>query len=346
MADADSDSDPDTNPRLRRRIVVFTLVVFFVVVLGFALGAFFTSQTGLTSTEAPDFETSEIVSEPIPSTGAPEPTSRTDGVMLIDDAHENRFAAEDIQPLVSAANRAGFEVRFLKSGPEEENESRLGGLAVGVGGGGDDAEESDPIGDELEEADAFVVIDPGSEYDPEEIEKVKEFVDRGGRMLIVSEPNRAEVVGLGRIETVRSKVTGIASAFGVNFGTAYVYNSVENDGNYRNVVATPPAESPLLLEADRAVFSTATYVEAPNGTDVLTAVEGTKRSDTRSEGNYTVAAKNEEGNVYAVGDKTVLGGSRHNIADNEVLVEDIVDFLAEGDTDAGAAVGGFGGFSP
>jgi len=314
------------------RAVVFVAIVGVIVGVSFGAGAFSNpSQPTVTETEGPQYDTAELQVDRVPSEGTvePDPGTDADGVLLVDTAHGNGFERADIEPLLAGATEAGFEVRFLEPGQD--------------------------LTEQLDEASAFLVVDPHDEYDTEEVDTVEEFVDGGGRLVIAGEPNRArlEQAGLGfRLVTVESDLTQLGSRFGISFGTDNLYNLEENDGNFRNVLATP-ADGASLGGVERVALDTPTHIETDEGEAVLTATEGTQRSSTRVEDEYAVAVR--DGGVFAVGDTSFFGGERHNVADNEVLTAELIGFLAEGSSpdlgeDTGAddgsdTIGGGGGES-
>jgi hypothetical protein len=115
--------------------------------------------------------------------------------------------------------------------------------------------------------------------------------------------------------------------FGVSFDTRYLYNMETNDGNYKNVIATPGSEADLD-GVNRTTLYTGTTVSAPTGTDLLVTTERTHLSDGGPADRYPVAV--ETGNVIALGDRDILRDSRYTVADNEDFLAYVVEFLAGG----------------
>lgn len=296
-----------SRPSRLGRLVAFVGIVL-TIVAGAAIAGAVLSPPAPTfgETEGYEYDVETLQTEIAPAEGEVDVDVHVDGVLLIDDAHRNRFEPEELRALTAAATEAGFEIRYMDSTADVESE--------------------------LDRADAFVVVDPATEYDNETADAVEEFVEDDGRLLVLAEPNRGDVVQVdllaAEVVTVRSETTALASRFGISFGSEYLYNVAENDGNHQNVYATPTEETAFDRDVDRTVLSTATHVEARNGTPLLTTVEGTQRSGTRTEAEYAVAVR--DGNVLAVSDTTFLEPDRHVVADNEKFVAEIVEFLAGG----------------
>jgi hypothetical protein len=218
-------------------------------------------------------------------------------VVVVDAAHGNRIDRAALYPLTSAVTRAGGSVRFHSDG--DLNES-------------------------LEGADAFVVVDPQTEYGADDLEAVEQFTDEGGRLLLAAEPDRKTVSGgfFGTtIGTTESSMTAIGSAYGFSFDTAFLYNVGANEGNYEHVTV----ESSTIEGLDRGAVYTAAAVESAEGRDVLVTAPDTRRYGTDQEGRFAVAVRS--GDVLALGDSSLLATDRASVADNEAVVGYVVDFL-------------------
>jgi hypothetical protein len=261
----------------------------------------------------PEYDPATTGVTPVPAEGDVEPTIDGGGeVVVIDDDHANRFEQADVQPLVAAITRAGGRVRFHESGD---------------------------LNDTLEGADAFVVIDPGNEYDPDEVRAVEAFTSGGGRVVLMGEPDRKAVSGglfTASVITRESHLTTLGSAFNMSFGTGYLYNVESNDGNYQHVAVQPTGDLPV----DRAAMYTATSIDAPGGNVLVRTAPGTTEYGTDRTGRFPVVVQSgSEANVLGVGDASFVADDRFLVGDNEVLVRYVVDFLLDnsrtpGDADA------------
>jgi hypothetical protein len=261
--------------------------------------------------ENPEFDRDRIVPDRLEATGSVSGVVQANRSfrgrrVLIDLAHGNRVQREDLQPLVSALVAAGHEVRFLR-----------------------DREE---LGPRLRNADALVVADPATPYEHDEVERVGNFTDRGGRLLLLGEPNintiQAGLFGVS-VSKQRSQVTELAAAYGISFDTEYVYNVEHNDGNYQRVLADPGRNAQL-----EGVDRVATYIAAPvtirHGKRLLVAAEGTEQLGVEGNGPYPLAVEHRDGNVTAVGDASLISPVHATVADNERLLAHLASFLVTG----------------
>lgn len=282
--------------RARGTVFVVTLVVVVAGVVGVP------AVIGPGDGHHPEYAVDALVPERADSTGEPtvEPRNHS-GVVLVDVAHFNRFDPEDVEPLLRTVTAAGWEVDLLEL--DEDLDRELAG------------------------ADAFVVVNPGRRYTEAEAGRVEQFVDRGGRLLLLGEPTQAQLSGVG-IVTRTGKMNPLSTQFGLEFGEAHLYNMVEHDGNHLNVFARPDGGAAVTDGVTRAALYTATAVQVREGRAVLYAGDGTRSARTDAAGSYPVAAVN--GNVLAVGDSTFLRHGNYQVVDNERLVGNLVRFLLGG----------------
>ncbi|MDY6817705.1 MAG: DUF4350 domain-containing protein [Halobacteriales archaeon] len=293
-----------------RRFGVFVLTVVLVVVAS-AAGPFLfgQQQTNRQPADYPEYSVSQIYPQRADSTGTVEPQQREEGgVVVIDLDHSNRIKINQLQPLIAALNRAGYEVDFN-------------------GGPG-----SGSLKEKLGRADAYIVVDPGQRYSSEEIGAVERFVKDGGRLLMVGEPTVGRIAATGfsvSIVPVQNKLTPLSNRFGIQFGEGYLYNMETNDGNFRNIFAKSSGSGALLEGVDRVALDTAVSVETNQGKPLLQSVDGTRNSRGENAGTFNLAVRN--GNVLAIGDKSFITGGTYNVADNEQFIANVVDFLTSGD---------------
>lgn len=294
-------------PEIAKRIILFLGTIALIVLIVSLFSTLYTIPTTQTQQKSfeerhPEYNLSSLSIEQIEKQGTiTAATSFESNTVLIDKAHSNTFQNEDIQPLTSALIESGHEIRILR--------------------------EDDDIAEKLSNSDIYIVIDPMNEYTEAETDGVKQFVDQGGRLLLVGEPNRKQIqINLlsTQIVTQRSQLTTIGSKFGISFGTNYLYNLEEKDGNYQNIIARTPTNQ-NIEDLNRTVLHTATKVESSSGTNLLVATEGTQKSGTHQTDTYPVAIQKE--NIIAVGDKSIFSDNRYNIADNEHLITYIIDYI-------------------
>ncbi len=128
-----------------------------------------------------------------------------EGMVIVDLAHGNNFTLAELNPLRLRLVSRGFDVEYLQKG-EEAKKSVLQNLE-----------------EKLRLADALVVVLPVASYSEEEVKLVREFVEKGGKLLLIADPTRP------------SNVNSLSSAVGLVFERGYLYHLTENEGNFRNI---------------------------------------------------------------------------------------------------------------
>ncbi|MFB6195727.1 MAG: DUF4350 domain-containing protein [Haloplanus sp.] len=294
---------------LAKRVAVFCLTVAVVVAVAGAGPAILRDEEETRAPATPEYDPATVVPETIPAMGTvnpdPAPGTNASGTVLIDRGHSNRFSRATIEPLVDALVRQGYTVEFYTDGD----------LAA-----------------QLEDADAFLVIDPGAEYLPGDVQDVREFTGNGGRLVMVGEPDRTAIsIGLlgTSIQTQESRLTSLASHYGMSVDTRYLYNQQHADGTFKHIVARP-TDADGLSDIDRTTMYTAAAVTSKGGTVLLRSAPKTHKSGSDSvTGEYPVAVQKK--NALLLGDKTFLRGDRFNVADNEKFIAYVVEFMIEGE---------------
>ncbi|WP_251328187.1 GldG family protein [Haloplanus pelagicus] len=292
-----------------KRIAVLALTVVVVVAGAAIVPALLSEPDTETSLENPEYAPAEIAPDPLPATGTidadPGPDATTNGTVLIDRGHANRFTRADIEPLVDALIRQGFDVEFYTSGD----------LATA-----------------LEDVDAFLVIDPGAEYPAGDVDDVRQFTGNGGHLVMVGEPDRTAISSSlfgTSIQTQQSQLTTLASSYGMSVDTQYLYNQEHADGTFKHVVARPTGEADLG-DIERTTMYTAAAVTVDEGTVLLRSAPNTHKSGSDEvTGEYAVAVRSN--NAVLLGDKTFLRGDRFNVADNERFVAYLAEFVLRGE---------------
>lgn len=224
--------------------------------------------------------------------------------VIIDESHANRVEETTIQPLVRALVDLGYEVEF-----STEND----------------------LGEALEGASALVVVDPAQSYSDDEVREIRNFTDAGGRLVVLTEPDRKRITanpfGGFQLSTLRSQTGSLTRAYGITVDRRYLYNQQHNDGSYRAILGESTDDA--AFDADPVALDTAAPIYAPDADPLLVGAEGTRLSSTDAAGEYNLAVRAD--NVVVVGDKSFLTPDRYRIGDNEALVAYLVTFLAEGE---------------
>lgn len=257
-----------------------------------------------------------VVVTPYATTFVDEPTVGR-GRVLLDRAHRNEFTLDEIGYLDGRLAARGFELLSFT--------------------GGD-------LANTLRAVTAFVVITPLENFTPAEVQAVADFVARGGRLLLVGDPTRFSVSFTETafsfdlvVESNKLPLNSLANEFNLIFNGDYLYNMVENEGNFRNILLQESAfaEDRLTAGLDRlALYSTHSLQVGRGGKALLTADENTWSSATDRAGGLVVAASSTQGRVLALGDVHLFIEPYATVYDNGRFTATIADFLTAMDTGA------------
>jgi hypothetical protein len=228
------------------------------------------------------------------------------GTVLVDLAHANRLEMAELNVL-----QARLAARGLRLLPVTEK---------------DDFERH------LRDAKALMIVSPGQDWAADEIQQVQRFVDKGGRLLLVADPTRFAViydeegfyVGL---DHDAPHLNDLAARFGFVFQTDYLYNTVENEGNFRNIGLVDFAEDRLTEGLDRLVFY-ATHSIVSEEPALITAGGETRSSTSEGVQDLTVGLLAADGAVLALGDLTFMTEPYNAVYDNDQFVSNIATFLS------------------
>jgi hypothetical protein len=237
-----------------------------------------------------------------------------DGHVIIDLAHSNNLAINDLSPLRDRLEARGATIETFDG-------------------------DGDPLATRLRNATALLVIAPTVKVTAEERETIMDFVADGGRLLLAADPTRPvpeeeeeeEFPTLYSIFFPTSAVPAInslASAFGVVYFDDYVYNLDDNAGNYRNVKFTTFGdEHPLTKDIETLVFFS-THSLRSSGLSLVAGDAHTHSPVRSGETDLTVAALAADERVLALGDVTFLTSPYHTVGDNDRFLSHIADWLA------------------
>lgn len=296
---------------MRRAIL---LLVIFVLLLAAPSGIrylrFHTLSTPeRTPAEAFDPTTVAAVPTPAASNYTEEPVVG-DGIVLLDQAHDNAFTLDEIGYLDGRFSQRGFE------------------LVPYTGG---------DLATALRPATSFVVITPLVAFTDAEVQAVSDFVDRGGRLLLVGDPTRFNVIVEEDafeirtiLETDEIPLNSLANAFDITFNGDYLYNTVENEGNFRNIIMSESelASSTITADLERlAFYSTHSLQVGPTGTPLLMGDENTWSSATDRPGGLVLAATGGDDRVLALGDIHFLTDPYYTVYDNGRFIAQMANFL-------------------
>jgi hypothetical protein len=248
--------------------------------------------------------------------------------VLIDRAHANRISDEKLSTLTNALVANGHEVEYV-------TEEQARGPAWN---------------ESLRSADALVIANPNRPYTPGQLAGVQAFADAGGRVVMLSDPASIQqfgIFGLG-FQQQSNDDPALNSEFGISAQSGYLFNMHQYQQTFKSVYATS-GTGPLAAGVDRVVVRDAAAVSVADGQTALRAGERTRLSTTRRADTYGVAVRS--GDVAMVGDTDFLTPESAYVADNEVFIGNLADFLVSGEKTANAPAppserAGAGGAAP
>jgi hypothetical protein len=265
----------------------------------------------------PDYAAIQVA-PPVLSTPIVDPPVKTKNpaVVLVDMAHSNFYTLSEIEPLTHYIKSTGSQLDILEG--------------------------SMNLADQLKDADSFVVIAPATAYTPEELQAVSKFVQRGGRLLVVTDPTRSLAsfaaqgggsLGGGSLSSTALSSVDIANMILAPYDTAfnddYAYNLINNANNFRNIIVNKIAQNPLTTHISKLVFYSAHTLKTGQ-TALLTGDNSTYSSLTDTGNGLALAAVAQNGQVMAIGDVTFMTTPYDQVDDNGQLVNNIGQFLVSG----------------
>lgn len=235
---------------------------------------------------------------------------KTEGapVVLFDMTHSNSFTLSEIETLTRSLTERGAQVELT--------------------------DYTQLLSQQLKTADSYVIIAPTVQFSPAEILAVSHFVQNGGRLLAIADPTRNYTLSYyyGYYASSMTSVdilNQVLAPYRITFSDDYLYNLVENEGNFRNVITRQLTKAPLTEKLNELVFYSAHSLK----TDQLSLIGGgsnTRSSLTDQSGSLTIAASAREGQILALGDLTFMTLPYIQVADNHQLTLNIANFLSDG----------------
>jgi len=239
--------------------------------------------------------------------------------ILVDSTHGNQYDDLELGPMVEALSKAGHEVDFTA---DTSDDSGFGESNYNT---------------TLRQYDAILIVQPTSSFTDTEIAGLKAYAEGGGRIVVLGEPPHLSVSGglLSSVSEVRFGAQDLTEEFGLRMSTDGLYNVEDdkNDNNYEAVNGGPDGDSALVEDVNDVTFDSPGYVvRTGDGAQVLLrAAPGTKTDERRQEGQYPIAAQND--NFVLVADTSFLKSSEIYDMDNEQFVSNLLEFLVSGDKD-------------
>lgn len=209
-----------------------------------------------------------------------------EGLVLLDKSHDNNFEESEVAALLQRIIVRGQEIKPFS------NASRMG--------------------EQLRKAVAFVVISPRKEFSAEENTMIGNFVAKGGKLLLIADPEREQVIN------------SLALSLGIFFEENYLYNLQENDGNFRYIQIDNFAENQLTQKLSKITL----YVACP----VFPAENGIVFTDSNTFSSGTPLVKGftpiiMKNTALAICDQTFFMEPYNSFTDNNQLISNIADWL-------------------
>jgi hypothetical protein len=315
---------------VKKKIAIVFLVVVMVL---FGRGIFY--YTGLYSpppSEVPRY--GHIVVPPAPLGEFADNISVEEGAVLIDLAHDNNFDLAELNVLLARLVSRGLTIRLLgveddlgeellgeERGKEDEEElieaeekaDQSENVSDGENGGADPGEETLDE-EEKELPGTFIVVSPREEFSKEDKETTVEFIDNGGKLLLIADPTR------------RSEINSLSLSFGLIFESDYLYNMRQNEINYRNIFVREFTENEVTKNLGKiALYTTGSISSAGGGIAFVdwntysSVIETVKR--------LSPLALAQDSKVLAVHDLTFMTEPYNGVLDNNQLISNIADWL-------------------
>ena len=301
---------------VRSIIIRIAIVLILILIIFWGRGFFY--YRGFYSpppSEMPSYE--HIVIPPVPLTGFTDNYTSGEGTVLIDLAHDNTFDMEELNVLTLRLISRGLTLEFLKEGGELE-EKLLGDEEESAEE--EELEEDELAEDELEEklavADAFIVVCPQEEFSKEERETVEEFVNNGGKLLLIADPTRRG-----------NKMNSLSLGFGLIFEPDYLYNMKEYETNYRNIFVSEFRENEITGKLEKIALYTAGSISSDN-CSIAFVDQNTFSSLIETRKELSPLALANESRVLAIHDLTFIIEPHNGILDNNQLIANIANWLA------------------
>jgi len=291
---------------MRRYATLIAIFFFLLPLFGRGLWFYRGIFTRSTPVSQPDYASftapQPAASTPLPVAAAPAESVST--VILFDLAHSNQYSMSELEPFTQALQ--------TRNGIVNVNED----ASILVG--------------DLKRADAYVILVPFTLFTQSEVAAIRDFTDRGGKLLVILDPTRSGVISTdyGYTKPLRSPVDTVnqlLSDTGIVFQDDYVYNLVENEGNFRNVYATQFSKSALTENLKKLVFYSATSILGPKA-NLIEGDQNTFSSLTDQSSGFGLAAASDD-NTLAVGDLSFMIHPFYQAADNQQFIANVATFL-------------------
>jgi len=213
---------------------------------------------------------------------------KTKGTVLFDMSHQNNFNEGEIDVLVSRIIDRGNKVEFLN-----------------------DANDLDR---KLRQANSFVVILPQDSFSDKESVIIKDFTNKNGKLLLISDPDRP------------NEINSLGKNYNIVFSKDYLYNHKENDGNFKFIFLNKFKQKGVTDKLWKiALYTSCPILPFENG--AAFTGRNTFSSSEGSKAGFTPIVSKES--VVGVCDLTFFNQPYNNVVNNNKLISNIADFLTK-----------------
>ncbi|MBE9482940.1 MAG: hypothetical protein IMY88_04585 [Chloroflexi bacterium] len=302
--------------------ILVRIGIVLIGILVVILGRGFFYYSGFYQAPPSKLPSYEYVAVPAaPSTEFSDVYEKGEGIILVDLAHDNAFDKEELNVLILRLVSRGLTIKFFNPGDDlkrellgkvEEEEPLVKEEEEPLG-----EEEEEPLVEEEEElprADAFIVVCPQWEFSKEEGETIDEFVNNGGKLLLIADPTRS------------SQINSISLQFGLIFEAGYLYNMKENEINYRNIFVAEFKETEITKNIEKIALYTAGSISSAD-CGIAFVDQNTFSSLIETRQKLSPIAQTQESKVLAIYDLTFMTEPYNGILDNNQLIANIADWL-------------------
>ena len=280
----------------KNRILLLVPVVASI----FFLGAFFYYYRGVYRPPPPTVAPLSDIVTPVSAYSATEEVvlrPRQGRVVAVDAAHRHRFSIEELAALEARIAERGYDLEIFGSFSSTEEGARKAQMGTALG-----------------RADSLVVAMPGERYSSAEVDMVRQFVAKGGRLLLIGDPTR------------ESQINSLADAFGIAYRNDYLYSLGDYDLNFQYIRVRSFQPDELTQGLGEVVLYSASSITSAG--PVLASADGKTKSTLSEEPqSFPVLVRGNTGQVVALADMTFMLPPQNAILDNGRLMSNLATYL-------------------
>jgi hypothetical protein len=193
--------------------------------------------------------------------------------------------------------------------------------------------ETSILAESLKSADAFICAAPVIPFTKEDSLAVEAFVERGGKLVVITDPTRNTLQSATPATSSVSSLDAsnlLLEPFDVSITDDYLYNMSQNEGNFRNVKISNFAKDELTKGINQLVIYGGHSIHS-NGKSLATTGENTFSSANDRPDTFSLIdlVKSGSGNVLVIGDLSLFTTQYVQSADNQVFVQNLANYLTE-----------------